>query len=123
MNFEKIGHFIKQLREEKKWSQEILSKKMCCERTKVNKIENGKRYINVEDLILLSEIFDISLDELIAGEKKNKNNKKKIEITFREYLKAQNTKIKRLRLGINNIVNFINKYSFFIYGFIFFSKL
>lgn len=100
MNFEKIGHFIKQLREEKKWSQEILSKKMCCERTKVNKIENGKRYINVEDLILLSEIFDISLDELIAGEKKNKNNKKKIEITFREYLKAQNTKIKRLRLGI-----------------------
>ena len=100
MNLEKIGHFIRQLREEKKWSQEALADKLYCDRTKINRIENGRRYIKLEDLILLSEIFDLSLDELIAGEKKDKNIKKQIEITFKEYLKGQNTKIKRLRLGI-----------------------
>lgn len=100
MNQEKIGHFIRKLREEKKWSQETLADKLYCERTKINKIENGKRYIKLEDIILLSEIFDLSLEELIAGEKKDKKNEKQIEITFKEYLNAQNTKIKRMRLGM-----------------------
>lgn len=104
MNFEKIGVFIRKLREEKKWSQENLADKLYCDRTKINRIENGRRPIKLEDLILLSEIFDLSLDELIAGEKKDKNNKKKIEITFKEYLKAQNTKIKRLRLRVMILV-------------------
>ena len=96
MDFEKIGKFIKKLREEKKWSQEVLAEKLLCERTKVNKIENGKRYIKIDDLILLSEIFELSMEELISGEKKNKNNKGQIDITFKEYLKAQNTKTKKL---------------------------
>lgn len=104
MNFEKIGLFIRELREEKKWSQENLADKLYCDRTKINRIENGRRYIKLEDLILLSEIFDLSLDEIVAGEKIGKNNKKKIEITFKEYLKSQNTKIKRLRLGIMILV-------------------
>ena len=43
MDFEKIGHFIRNLREENKWSQETLADKLYCERTKINKIENGKR--------------------------------------------------------------------------------
>lgn len=98
MNFEKIGHFIRKLREEKKWSQETLADKLYCDRTKINKIENGKRYIKLDDLLLLSEIFEISLDELIAGEKKDKKNKQQIEITFKEYLKTQNSKVKRMRL-------------------------
>lgn len=114
MNFEKIGNFIKKLREEKKWSQENLADKLYCDRTKINRIENGKRSIKLEDLILLSEIFDLSLDEIIAGEKKDKNNKKKIEITFKEYLKAQNTKIKRLRLRvIISVVLLISCFSLF----------
>lgn len=113
MNFEKIGLFIRELREEKKWSQENLADKLYCDRTKINRIENGRRYIKLEDLILLSEIFDLSLDEIVAGEKIGKNNKKKIEITFKEYLKSQNTKIKRLRLGIMILVVLI--ISIFLY--------
>ena len=111
MDFEKIGHFIRNLREENKWSQETLADKLYCERTKINKIENGKRYIKLEDLILLSEIFGLSLEELIAGEKKDKKNQKKIEITFKEYLKAQNTKVKRMRLGMT--ISFILLVSIF----------
>lgn len=105
MDYEKIGKFIKKMREEKKWSQETLAEKLFCERTKINKIENAKRYIKTEDLILLSEVFDLTLEELISGEKKNKNNQEQIEITFKEYLKHQNTKIKKLR--VTSIILFI----------------
>lgn len=100
MDCEKIGKFIKKMREEKKWSQEILADKLFCDRTKINKIEKGKRYIKVDDLILLSEIFELSMEELISGEKQDKNNKARLEITFKEYLKAQNTKVKKLRIII-----------------------
>lgn len=98
MDYEKIGKFIKKLREEKKWSQETLADKLLCDRTKVNKMENGKRYIKIDDLILLSEIFELSIEELISGEKQDKNNKSRLEITFKEYLKAQNTRVKKLRI-------------------------
>ncbi len=97
MDLEKIGHFIRTMRKEKNWSQEALADKLYCDRTKINRIENGRRNVKLDDLILLSEIFDLSLDEIIAGERKDKNNKKRVEITFKEYLKTQNTKIKRLR--------------------------
>lgn len=98
MEQEKIGNFIKELREEKNWSQEYLGEKIHCDRTKINKIENGKRAVNLEDMILLSKIFDISLEELVSGERKNKKNEKSIDITFKEYLKSQRTKSKKIRI-------------------------
>lgn len=114
MNYEKIGLFIRKLREEKNWSQETLADKLCCERTKINKIENGKRYVKMEDLILLSEIFELSIEELITGEKRNKKNQKQIEITFNEYLKSQNTKVKRMRLGmIISVILLVSVFSIF----------
>ncbi len=104
MDYEKIGKFIKKLREDRKWSQEALADKLFCDRTKINKIENGKRYIKIDDLILLSEIFELSMEELISGEKQDKNNKSRLEITFKEYLKAQNTRIKKLRIVIISLI-------------------
>lgn len=99
MDYIKVGLFIKKLREDKNWSQEILAGKLHCDRTKINKIENGNRYVKLDDVILLSEIFNVSVEEIIAGEKKEKNNQQKIEIKFKEYLKLQNTKIKKLKLS------------------------
>ncbi len=100
MYMEKTGQFIKYLREEKKLSQEQLADLLNCDRTKVNKIENGKRFPSVDDLILLSQIFEISIEELVAGEFEKKSNKKQIDFTFWEYLKFQNTKLKKMKLII-----------------------
>lgn len=114
MNYEKIGLFIRELRKAKNWSQETLADKLCCERTKINKIENGKRYVNMEDLILLSEIFELSIEELITGEKRTQKNQKQIEITFKEYLKAKNTKVKRMRFGmIISVILLVSIFSIF----------
>ncbi len=50
MDSEKIGKFIKQLREEKNWTQEQLAEKMFYERTKVNRLEAGEKFLKLNDL-------------------------------------------------------------------------
>lgn len=97
MDQKKIGQFIRTLRGSRGWSQEELSNKMFVDRTKINKLENGSRNIQLGDLLLLSEIFNVSLEEIISGERKtNKNESKLIEI-FKGYLKQQNTKMKKIK--------------------------
>lgn len=114
MNYSKIGKFIKSLREGKNWSQETLANKLHCERTKINRIENGKRYVKIEDLILLSELFEVSLEELIAGEKKNTKNKEEIQITFKEFIRCQNSKIQKMRImSIILIILLVSIFSIF----------
>lgn len=100
MDIDKVGKLIRELRESKKWSQEELASKLYCDRTKINKLENGKRSPKIEELTLLSKIFNISIEELIVGEKKNKKNNNIIQAAFKEYLKHQNTKLKKMRLII-----------------------
>ncbi len=69
MNPQKIGQFIKELRESRGWSQEELSNKMFVDRTKINKLENGTRNIQLSDVTKLSKIFNISLEEILNGER------------------------------------------------------
>lgn len=49
-------------------SQEELSKRLFTSRQTISKWENDKSYPDLNSLILLSNIFDISLDELIKGD-------------------------------------------------------
>lgn len=114
----KIGSFIKKLREKNNMSQEQLADRMNCDRTKVNKIETGNRSIQMGDLILLKEIFNVDYDEIIAGEYRTSDNEEQIQITFGDYLKAQNTKSKRNKIAliISVILLFILSFLFlFIY--------
>lgn len=97
MNYEKIGNFIRTLREEHGWSQEKLANKIYVDRTKINKLEKGTRNIQLEDVIVLSELFDVSFEEIIAGEKKTSKNKYQLHKMFSNYLKEQNSKIKKAK--------------------------
>ena len=74
MNQEKTGKFIKKLREEKKWTQEQLANKIPLGRDAVSKWENGKSLPDISALQRLSEIFSVSIEELLAGEKNPKKN-------------------------------------------------
>lgn len=55
---------IKQLREEKDWSQNELAKKMNCAPSSIAMYEKGDRKPSMEVLIKLSEIFNCSIDYL-----------------------------------------------------------
>ena len=79
MNQEKVGQFIKEIRKKNNLTQKQLADKLNVTYQAVSKWENGK---NVPDIALLKEIsnlFNVDIDEIINGQKKEKtkkNNKK-----------------------------------------------
>lgn len=69
---------IKQLREENKWTQLELSKKMNCAMSSIAMYEKGDRKPSLEVLIKLSEIFNCSIDYILC--KTDIRNPEKINI-------------------------------------------
>lgn len=63
-----LGEQPQKLREEKKMSREELAGEMNVSRQAVYKWENNKGYPDIENLIKLSELYNVMLDELIKGD-------------------------------------------------------
>ena len=63
-----IGSKIKTLRLSKSMTQEQLAKALHMSAQAVSKWENGKSYPDIHSLLLLSALFDVSLDQLIKGD-------------------------------------------------------
>lgn len=63
-----LGKQIKTHRQEAHLSQEELANRVYVSRQTISNWENDKSYPDVNSLVLLSEIFQISLDNLIKGD-------------------------------------------------------
>lgn len=63
-----LGKQIRYYREEAKISQEELANRVFVSRQTISNWENDKSYPDVNSLVLLSEVFQISLDKLIKGD-------------------------------------------------------
>ena len=63
-----LGKQIKKHRQEVQLSQEELAERVYVSRQTISNWENDKSYPDVNSLVLLSEIFQISLDNLIKGD-------------------------------------------------------
>lgn len=63
-----LGKQIKIHRQEARLSQEELANRVYVSRQTISNWENDKSYPDVHSLVLLSEIFHISLDKLIKGD-------------------------------------------------------
>ncbi len=72
-----LGEQLQKLREQKNMSREELAQEMNVSRQAVYKWENNKGYPDIENLIKLSELYEITLDELI---KNDRTFQKKISI-------------------------------------------
>jgi len=59
---------LKKEREKRGWSQDDLAKKIYVSRQSVSKWETGKNYPSIEVIINLSDLFNITIDELLRGE-------------------------------------------------------
>lgn len=77
-----LGSQIKKHRNELSLSQEDLAEKVYVSRQTISNWENNKSYPDVNSLILLSEVFSTSIDNLIKGD---------IE-TMKEQIKAEDLK-------------------------------
>ena len=64
-----IGTRIKEQRELKNWSQDELAEILNISRQSISKWELNKVYPSIDMLIKMSDLFDVSLDELIKGDK------------------------------------------------------
>ena len=101
MDHIKIGTFLKLLRKEKNLTQEQLAEQLGVSNRTVSRWENGN---NMPDISLLSEIaefYDVSIPELIYGERKSENMReeaKEVAETMSDYAKAEKeTLVKSIR--------------------------
>lgn len=81
-----IGKQIKKYRTEMKFSQEELSEKIFVSRQTISNWENNKNYPDVKSLLLLSSLFNVSLDMLVKGdlEKMKEEIKEEDIISFKK---------------------------------------
>ncbi|MFY2253180.1 helix-turn-helix domain-containing protein [Priestia megaterium] len=63
-----LGEQLQKLREQKNMSREELAQEMNVSRQAVYKWENNKGYPDIENLIKLSDLYNITLDKLIKDD-------------------------------------------------------
>ena len=63
-----LGKQIKKYRSEQNKSQEELADKVFVSRQTISNWENDKNYPDIKSLLLLSEVFGVSLDILVKGD-------------------------------------------------------
>lgn len=81
MDKKKTGKFIRELREERKLAQWELAEKIGVKRPTVTKWELGMTTVNEECLIILSQFFGITVDEIVNGERRKKTLTDKLDET------------------------------------------
>ncbi len=116
MDAEKIGKFIKLLREEQKLTQEALANMVPISRQAISKWERGVGIPDSLTLIRLSEIFKVSINEILLGKRLNKDNNNevdKLSINLLDKLK------KRKKVNIVLFISIIMLlFTFLVYYFI-----
>jgi len=97
MDLIKIGKFIANCRKEKKITQEQLAEKLYITDRAVSKWERGLSLPDADKMLDLCNIFDISVNELLTGEKIDmKDYEKKTQELLLELAKQDELKNKRL---------------------------
>lgn len=84
----KIGKFIQQLRKENNITQEQLGEKLFLNSRSISKWERGENLPDIENIKKLSEIFEVSQEEIMNGERKKSKKeirKEKIKSFVKKY--------------------------------------
>ena len=101
MDQQKIGSFLKSLRKEKGITQEKLAEELGVSGRTVSRWETGNNMPDISVLIEISEFNDVSIPEIVDGERKSENmddESKKVAESLSDYADADKTKtIKEIR--------------------------
>ena len=79
MNQKKIGQFLRKLRNEKKLTQEQFAEIIGVSNRSISRWENGVNMPDFDLLIQIADYFDVSIEEILDGERKIENMDKKME--------------------------------------------
>lgn len=125
-----IGNKIKFHRSRLNISQEEFAEKIFVSRQTVSNWENDKTYPDINSLVMISKIFDVSLDELIKGDVE----KMKVEVERKSFFENEVKEYKRISLlyslflGLIMVIPFplfyfSNKFGEITYGYIFYTVI
>lgn len=93
----KIGNFLKKLRKEKGITQEQLAEILNVSGRTVSRWETGNNMPDISILVDIADYYDISIPEIISGERKseimNKEEERKIAKTMSDYATTEKEKI------------------------------
>ena len=95
MDQQKMGAFLKKLRNEKNLTQEQLAEKFGVSRRSVSRWEGGYNLPDIDILIEMSEFYEVELKELLNGERKNKqieNKENEMVVLVTDYNIEKNMK-------------------------------
>jgi transcriptional regulator with XRE-family HTH domain len=112
MDQQKIGSFLKELRKEKGFTQEQLAEELGVAGRTISRWETGNNMPDISLLIEIAEFFDVSIPEIIKGERKSEDMKeevKEVAESMSDYAKAEKASlVKSIRnLSIIGLVAFI----------------
>jgi len=63
-----LGKRIREYRTAAKWNQDEFAEKMFVSRQTISNWGNDKSYPDIQSLLLISNLFDVSLDQLVKGD-------------------------------------------------------
>lgn len=102
MDQKKIGSFLKELRKEKGITQEQFAEVLSVSGRTVSRWETGSNMPDISLLINIAEYFDVSIPEIINGERKSENMNEEVrEVaeTLSDYANTEKeTIIKNIRM-------------------------
>ena len=112
MDQKKIGRFLKELRKEKDITQEQLAEKIKVSGRTVSRWETGSNMPDISLLAELADFYDVSIPEIIDGERKSEQMNEKLKetvIKVTDYTETNNARLlKRVRIiGITGVITIL----------------
>ncbi|MGT2722225.1 helix-turn-helix domain-containing protein [Streptococcus porcinus] len=120
----KFAEQLKNYRLKKNYSQDALADRLFISRQAISKWENGDSTPDLENLVKLAEIFDVTLDQLVRGKElaSSQNNENDSEendnlnlLEGREYVINPETGKYEKRDGLTIFIDLVSEYWWIIF--------
>lgn len=127
MDQKKIGNFLKELRNNKNITQEQFAEQLGISNRTVSRWETGSNMPDISLLVDISEFYDVSISEIINGERKSEQMNKEEKETIEQLVQYAGNKIHQkasklnvyFRLGLVCLVIVVLNHQFDVLSFIF----
>ncbi len=100
----KIGSFLKELRKEKNLTQENLAEQLSVSNRTVSRWETGSNMPDIGMLIEIAEFYDVSIPEIINGERKSENMNQETKETANAMAEYSRNEVKNGKLKVIGIL-------------------
>lgn len=103
MDQKKIGLFLKELRKESGFTQEQLSEKLGVTNRSVSRWENGSNMPDFDMVIEMANLYGVTIEELLDGERKENMIEKEQETTLLKVAEYENEGKMKYTKRIRNV--------------------